>query len=62
MKILKSKVDSGDWRLTEFINTNNISREDILTIIVSGNGFNQKYTLFYYEEPKPEDEKKGFWG
>jgi hypothetical protein len=62
MKILKSKSGISDWELTEFVKSNQITKEDILTITSDGAGVVERFTLFYYEEPKPENEKKSFWG
>jgi len=47
MKTLKSEVFSGwhpDKEITEFVNTNNIQKVDIVTITQVG----ASYTLFYY--------------
>jgi hypothetical protein len=61
MKILKSKTPLNAERLSKFVNDNQIAKEDIFAIVPDGTMINL-LTLFYYEEPKPEDEKKGFWG
>lgn len=61
MKILKSKTGLADWKLTDLINNNQIPREDILSITSDGDGLTQHFNIFYYEEPKPEEEKKGLW-
>lgn len=60
MKILKSLLLNSD-ALSKFVNSNNIAREDIFTIIADGH-IAGLFTIFYYEEPKSEEEKKGFWG
>lgn len=62
MKILKSKCSLSDWQLTEFVKNNQIPREDIFSIVSNGNGSLELFSIFYYEEPKPEEKKKGFWG
>jgi len=62
MKILKSKTGLSDYHLTEFVNDNQIAREDILFITSDHEGFTSSFNIFYYEEPKSKDEKKGFWG
>jgi len=62
MKVLKSKDALNSKTLTAFVKQNQIAREDIFAIVPDGTMVNI-FTLFYYEEPKPEDEKKkGFWG
>ena len=61
MKVLKSKNALHSKTLTVFVKENQISREDLFAIVPDGTMVNV-FTLFYYEEPKPEDEKKGFWG
>ncbi|MDB4926784.1 hypothetical protein [Mucilaginibacter sp.] len=60
MKILKSKSGIGHSRLTEYVIDNQIAREDIFTITLDGQGPLEKFTIFYYAEPKPESEKKVF--
>jgi len=60
MKIFKSKKLLRP-EVAQFINDNQIPREDIFSIVADGAVIGS-FTLFYYEEPKPEEEKKGFWG
>ncbi|MES2377503.1 MAG: hypothetical protein V4553_13030 [Bacteroidota bacterium] len=60
MKILKAKKPFDAKMLAKFVNDNQIAREDIFSIVADP--ITAFFTIFYYEEPKPEEDKKGFWG
>ncbi|HWY38120.1 MAG TPA: hypothetical protein VNY73_06145 [Bacteroidia bacterium] len=62
MKVLKSRNGLGHKMVTEFVNDNNIAKEDIFSIVSNGAESFESFTIFYYEEPKPDEKKKGFWG
>nr|WP_294796270.1 hypothetical protein [uncultured Mucilaginibacter sp.] len=62
MKVLKFESSMSRKLLIIFATDNKIAREDIITITCDGQGSLSEYTLFYYGEPEPEKEKKGFWG
>lgn len=64
MLILKSINFSDDTDLVNFINDNNISKENILTIIRGKTRVTDKseFTLFFYGESETKEKTKGFWG
>ena len=62
MIILKSKVFAINDKLTNFVNDNNISRDNILSITVHYNSVKEIYTIFYYADSESEEKTRGFWG
>lgn len=55
MIILKSSVFSSADKLTQFINENNIKKEDILSITnIFTNVSSDQYTLFFYSDSATE--------
>ncbi|HWY38118.1 MAG TPA: hypothetical protein VNY73_06135 [Bacteroidia bacterium] len=62
MKTLQSKTFLDDTLLTAFVANNGITKDDIINITSVGTVGLITHTLYYYAEPKPVSEKKGFWG
>ena len=48
--MLKTELFDQSWKLTDFVNKNNITKEQIvsITVIPTGNIF-YNYILFYYD-------------
>jgi hypothetical protein len=61
MNILKSEEFFNARKLTLFVNSNKIPRENILIITTTQNSVSEWYTIFYYGDSEVKEEVPGFF-
>lgn len=61
MKILKSRNFDSHTQLTQFVNDNDIAREDILNINRSSQ-YISECQMFYYGDSEAKEKERNFWG
>ena len=62
MKVLKSETFTGDKSLTNFINDNNITKEDVLSITCCGDLAVPLYTILFYGDSEIKEKTRGLFG
>ena len=63
MMILKCEIFMEEVDLANFVNNNNIARENIFTITRTSNVLeNVKLVIFYYADSESKEKRPGFFG
>jgi len=61
MKILKSRNFDSHTQLTQFVNDNDIAKEDILNINRSPQ-YTSECQMFYYGDSEVKEKERNMWG